>query len=104
MAFSVTQRTRELGVRMALGAARANVVNMILGQGMMLVLCGVAIGLVTSLAAGRLLSRVLYGVSASDPPSVAAATLILIGVALVACYLPARSASKLDPLAALREG
>jgi predicted permease len=104
MAYSVTQRTRELGVRMALGAGRTNVVRLILGQGMTLVLSGVALGLIATLAAGRMLDRVLYGVGAADPLSVAGAAAVLIVVALLACYLPARSASTLDPLAALREG
>ena len=104
MAYSVTQRTRELGVRMALGAARTSVVRLILGQGMTVVLAGVAVGLLVSLALGRALSGMLYGVGASDPISIAAAAGVLIGVASLACYLPARSASKLDPLAALREG
>jgi predicted permease len=104
MAYSVTQRTRELGVRMALGAARTSVVRLILGQGMALVLSGVALGFIASLAIGRLLGRVLYGVGAGDPLSVAGAAGALIAVALVACYLPAKSASRLDPLAALREG
>jgi predicted permease len=104
MAYSVTQRTRELGVRMALGAARSEVLRLILGQGMALVFAGVGIGLAVSLGVGRLLSRVLYGVGATDPLSVATASSVMIVVALIACYLPARSASKLDPLVALREG
>jgi predicted permease len=104
MAYSVTQRTRELGVRMALGAARSTVIKLILGQGMVLVLSGVGLGLLASLASGRLLARVLFGVGATDPVSVGAAAGVLIVVALIACYLPARSASKLDPLVALREG
>jgi putative ABC transport system permease protein len=104
MAYSVTQRTRELGVRMALGAARTSVVRLILGQGMVLVAAGVAIGLAVSLALGRVVAGMLYGVGASDPLSIGAAAIVLLGVALLACYLPARSASKLDPLVALREG
>jgi len=104
MAYSVTQRTRELGVRMALGAARTSVVRLILGQGMVLVAAGVAIGLAVSLALGRVVAGMLYGVGASDPLSIGAAAIVLLGVASLACYLPARSASKLDPLVALREG
>jgi predicted permease len=104
MAYSVTQRTRELGVRMALGAARTSVVRLILGQGMVLVAAGVAIGLAVSLALGRVVAGMLYGVGASDPLSIGAAAVVLMGVASLACYLPARSASKLDPLVALREG
>jgi predicted permease len=103
MAYSVNRRRREIGLRMALGAAQETVLRLILKQGMSLVLAGVAAGMVAALAVGQLLSRMLYGVSASDPVSVAAAAAVLLAVALVACYLPARSASRLDPLAALRE-
>jgi predicted permease len=103
MAYSVNRRRREIGLRMALGAAQESVLRLILKQGMSLVLAGVAAGLVAALAVGQLLSRMLYGVSASDPVSVAAAAAVLLAVALVACYLPARSASRLDPLTALRE-
>jgi putative ABC transport system permease protein len=103
MAYSVNRRTREIGVRMALGAARGSVLRLMLRQGMSLVLAGVLIGFGAALAAGRLLSRVLYGVSASDPPSIAGAAAVLLLVALIACYLPARRASRLDPLTALRQ-
>ena len=89
---------------MALGAARESVQLLILKQGMSLVLTGVVIGLTASLFVGSLLQRMLYGVSPSDPISVAGAALVLLAVALMACYLPARSASRLDPLVALREG
>ncbi len=104
MAYSVNQRKREIGVRMALGAARENVLRLVLKQGMSVVMIGVAIGFVAALGAGRLLSRMLYGVSASDPISLAGAALVLLAVALLACYLPARWASRVDPLVALREG
>jgi predicted permease len=104
MAYSVNQRVREIGVRMALGAARGSVLLLILKQGMSLVVTGVAIGFGAALLVGRLLTRMLYGVSASDPMSVTAAAVVLLTVALVACYLPARSASRVDPLVALREG
>ena len=104
MAYSVNQRRREIGVRMALGAARTSVLRLILRQGMSLVLTGAVIGVVAALIVGRLLARMLYGVSASDPISVAGAALVLLVVALLACYLPARRASRLDPLVALREG
>ena len=104
MAYSVNQRKREIGVRMALGAARESVLLLILKQGMSLVLTGVIIGWVAALLVGHLLERMLYGVSASDPTSVAGAASVLLAVALMACYLPARSASRLDPLAALRAG
>jgi putative ABC transport system permease protein len=104
MAYSVNQRRREIGVRMALGAARESVLRLILKQGMSMVLTGVAVGFAASLAVGRILSRMLYGVSATDPISVLAAALVLLSVALLACYLPARWASRVDPLVALREG
>jgi predicted permease len=104
LTYSVNQRKREIGLRMALGAAQASVLRLILKQGMMLVLIGVLIGLGASALVERLLSRMLYGVSAGDAVSVIAAASIMLGVALVACYLPARWASRVDPLVALREG
>ena len=104
MAYSVNQREREIGLRMALGAAQNSVLRLILTQGMSLVLAGVLIGFVGALFVGRLLSRMLFGVSAGDPISVAGAALVLLLVALLACYLPARRASRVDPLVALREG
>jgi ABC-type antimicrobial peptide transport system permease subunit len=103
LAYSVNQRKREIGLRMALGATRASVLRMVLGEGMSLVMTGVLIGFVSALAVGRLLSRMLFGVGASDPFSVAGAALILSTVALLACYLPARWATRVDPLQALRE-
>jgi macrolide transport system ATP-binding/permease protein len=104
MAYSVSQRRREIGLRMALGAAQSTVLRLILKQGMSLVLTGVLIGFAAAMVVGRLLSRMLYGVGASDPISVAGAALVLLAVALLACYLPARWASRVDPLVALREG
>jgi macrolide transport system ATP-binding/permease protein len=104
LAYAVYQRKREIGLRMALGAAQASVLRLILKQGMSLVGTGVLIGFAAALLVGRLLSRMLYGVSAGDPISVAGAALVLLAVALLACYLPARWASRLDPLVALREG
>jgi ABC-type antimicrobial peptide transport system permease subunit len=104
MAYAVHQRKREIGLRMALGAARSSVLRLVLKQGMSLVLTGLLIGLAATLAAGRLLSRMLFGVGAGDPLSVVAAALVLTAVALLACYLPARRASRVDPLVALREG
>ena len=91
------------GLRMALGATRP-VLVLILKHGMSLVLTGVLIGFAATLLTGRLLSRMLYGVSANDPLSVAGAALVLLAVGLVACYLSARRATRLDPLAALQEG
>jgi ABC-type antimicrobial peptide transport system permease subunit len=104
MAYAANLRKRETELRMALGAARGNILRLMLGQGMRLVVTGVLIGFVAALIVGRLLSRLLYGVSAADPLSVAATAIILLLVALLACYLPARCASRVDPLVALREG
>lgn len=104
MAYSVNQRRREIGVRMALGANQGSVSLLVLRQGMTVVASGVLVGLALSLLLGRVLSRFLYGVSGSDPLSLAGASLALLAVAFVACYLPAWSASRVDPLVALREG
>ncbi|HEX2664388.1 MAG TPA: ABC transporter permease [Candidatus Acidoferrum sp.] len=103
MAYSVNQRRREIGVRMALGAGERSVTLLVLRQGMTVVASGVVTGMVLALLLGRVLSRFLYGVSGSDPLSLAGAAFALLAVAFVACYLPARSASRLDPLVALRE-
>jgi ABC-type antimicrobial peptide transport system permease subunit len=104
LAYSVNRRKREIGLRMALGATRMSVLGLILKQGMSLVLTGVLIGLLASLLVGRLLSGMLYGVGSGDPVSVAGAAFMLLAIALLACYLPARWASRVDPLVALREG
>jgi macrolide transport system ATP-binding/permease protein len=104
LAYSVNQRRREIGLRMALGAARSSVLGLILKQGMSLVLLGLLFGFIASLLVGRLLARMLYGVSAADPFSVAAAAGVLLVISLLACYFPARWASRVDPLVALREG
>jgi predicted permease len=103
LAYSVTQRHREIGVRMAMGAEGSAVLRLILSQGMMLVGIGIVIGLALSLLVGRALSRMLFGVSSYDPLSLAGASVVLILVALIACYMPARAASRVDPMAALRE-
>ncbi len=103
LAYSVNQRKREIGLRMALGATRTSVMRLVLREGMSLVLTGVLIGFVAALAVGRLLSRMLFGVGASDPVSVVGAALMLSAVALLACFLPARGATRVDPLEALRE-
>jgi predicted permease len=103
LAYAVNQRNREIGLRMALGASRPSVLRLILKQGMSLVLTGVLIGLTAAFVVGRLLRRMLYGVNAADPVSLIGAALILSGVALLACYLPARRATRVDPLVALRD-
>jgi predicted permease len=103
LAYAVTQRQQEIGLRMALGASRPSVLRLILTQGMSLVGVGMAIGLVAALVVGRLLGRMLYGVGASDPVSVIVAAVVLGVVALIACYLPARWATRVDPLVALRQ-
>jgi len=102
LAYAVTQRTREIGIRMALGAQRGDVLRLILREGVALVAVGLALGLVASLAATSLIERFLYGVRATDPLTYALIALVLAAVALLACYLPARRATKVDPMVALR--
>lgn len=102
MAYSVSRRTRELGIRMALGANRKDVIILVVGQGMKLSLMGVGIGLAISLALTKLLSSFLFGVSASDPVTYLLISLLLAAVALIACYIPARRATRVDPMIALR--
>lgn len=104
LAYSVNQRKREIGLRMALGAAQSSVLRLIVKQGMSLVVTGILIGFGAALFTGQLLSRMLYGVEPSDPVSIAGAAALLLAIALLACYLPARWASRVDPLIALREG
>ena len=102
MAYSVGRRTREIGVRVALGAQSRDVLGMILGQGMRTILIGVVIGLAGALALTRAISSLLFGVTATDPITFAAVIALLIVTALLACYIPARRATKVDPMVALR--
>jgi len=102
MALTVTQRTRELGIRMALGAERTNIFKLVLGQGMTLIAIGIAIGLLGAIGAGRALVSLLYNVGAIDAGAVITAVISLVLVALIACCVPARRATRVDPIVALR--
>jgi predicted permease len=102
MSFGVSERTREMGIRMALGAQRGDVLKLVISQGMKVAAIGVAIGSGLALVSTRVVSSYLYDVSTTDPLTFAGITLILIAVALLACYLPARKATRVDPLEALR--
>jgi len=102
IAYVVTQRTREVGIRMALGAQRSDVVRLFIKQGMALVLFGVGLGLLGAFALTRVMTSLLFGVSANDPLTFAGVALLLSAIAMLACYLPARRAARTDPLVALR--
>jgi putative ABC transport system permease protein len=100
--YSVAQRTHEIGIRLALGAERRDIFKLIVGHGLILTLVGTVLGLGLALTLTRVLKNLLFGVSATDPLTFTVIALLLIAVALLACYLPARRATKVDPLVALR--
>jgi putative ABC transport system permease protein len=102
VAFAARQRTREIGIRVALGATRGQVLKLVLRQGVWVVIAGAALGLMATIGISRGIANLLVGVSATDPITFIAATLFLVAVALYACYVPARRAMKVDPMVALR--
>jgi putative ABC transport system permease protein len=102
MSYTVARRTREIGIRVALGAGRAQVLKLVVGQGMLMAGIGVVLGIAGALAITRLMASLLFGVATTDPVTFALVPLMLLGVGFLACYLPARRATRLDPMAALR--
>ena len=104
VAFSVNQRTQEFGIRMALGAGRGSVLAMVLRQGLTLVLIGLAIGLAGALVLTRVLTTLLFGIEPTDGVTFVAVSMVLVAVAAIACFVPARRAATVDPMVALRVG
>jgi putative ABC transport system permease protein len=102
LAYSAARRTREIGIRMALGAQIADVMRLVVGQGLLLLAVGSIIGVTIALASARVLRAYLFGVTSTDPITFAAVAILLGAVSLVACWLPARRAARVDPMAALR--
>jgi putative ABC transport system permease protein len=102
MSYAVAQRTQEIGIRMALGAERHDILRMVLRHGSLMAVTGIALGVVAALVLARLITSLLFQVSATDPPTFSVVPLVLIGIALLACYIPARRATRVDPLVALR--
>jgi putative ABC transport system permease protein len=102
LSYAVTQRTHEIGIRMALGAGQRDVLKLVVKHGMLLTLLGALLGLTASFALTRFMQTLLFGVSPNDPLTFIAVAFLLAGVALIACYIPARRATKVDPLTSLR--
>ena len=102
MSFSVAQRTREIGIRVALGAQRSDVLRLVVNQGMLFVGSGVAAGLIGSIGLTRLMSALLFGVSPTDAGTFTSVAILLAGIAFLACWIPARRATRVDPIIALR--
>ncbi len=102
ISYLVGQRTHELGIRLSLGATRWDILRLVLGDGMKMTITGVAIGLFAAFGLTRLMTKMLFGVSATDPATFVLISVLLMFVALLACYIPARRATKVDPLVALR--